>query len=320
MKIVIIGGGPAALESAIAARKTDNGAEIAVYSAENSLPYRRPALSGLLAANKKVDEKSFYIKTAEFFAAANIRFISGVRAEKIEGNRVIFDSGESTEFDRLVIACGGNACRPPIPGAEKGYILRTKADMEVLTAKLNSGVKSAVIVGGGVLGLEIADSLLSRQIKTVVMEASPQLFPNRLAPADAAALYERLSQHENLQIILNAKVAETSAEQVILQDGKIFPADLVIFATGSRPELALAQSAGLACDRGVIVDEFMTTSRKDIFAAGDVAQFNGKCFNLYMDAVASGKSAGANAAGAHTPFAAKETPMRLMALGEKLVM
>ena len=320
MKIVIIGGGPAALESAVSARKTDPEAEISVYSAEDCLPYRRPALSGLLGAGKKVDEKSFFIKPASFFADEKINFFSGCKAVKIDGNSVIFDSGNSVEFDSLILACGGNAVRPPVPGVEQAYILRTKADMDKLHDKLESGVKSAVIVGGGVLGLEIADSLLSRQISTVVMEASAQLFPARLAPADAAALYERLSGVENLRIVLNARVVNVASDAVTLADGEVFPADVVIFATGSRPELALAQSAGLACDRGVIVDEFMTTSRKDIFAAGDVAQFNGKCFNLYMDAVASGKSAGANAAGAHTPFAAKETPMRLMALGEKLVM
>lgn len=320
MKIVIIGGGPAAVESAIAARKVSADAEIGIYSAENCLPYRRPALSGLLGAGKTLDEKTFFIKPENFFTEQNIGFFPNCKAEKIDGNQVIFSSGKSVTFDRLILACGSNASRPPIPGAENLCTLRSKQDMENLKDRLDSGIKSAVIIGGGVLGLEIADSLLSRQIKTTVLEANSQLFPSRLAADDAAQLLTRLSNIENLQIILNSRVNQLAHDSVTLQDGTRFPADIIICAAGCRPDLTLAQSAGLDCGSGVKVDEFMRTSRQDIFAAGDTAEFNGRCFNLYMDAMASGKVAGANAAGENVAFTAKAAPMRLMALGEKLVM
>ena len=116
--LIVIGGGPAALESAIAARKNAPDAQIEIFSAENSLPYRRPALSGLLAAGKEIDGKTFFIKPAEFFNEQRIGFHPGCRAVKIEGSTLIFENGEKVGFDRLIIASGSNAVRLPIPGAE----------------------------------------------------------------------------------------------------------------------------------------------------------------------------------------------------------
>jgi nitrite reductase (NADH) large subunit len=192
--------------------------------------------------------------------------------------------------------------------------------MKKLAARLDENVRNAVVIGGGVLGLEIADSLLTRQIKTTVLEAANQLFPGRLSAGDAESLLGRLNALANLQILCGQSVESIGDNRVILKDGTAYPADAVIMATGSLPDLTLARSAGLECGRGVKVNEFMQSSDADIFAAGDTAEFNGRCFNLYMDAMASGKIAGANAAGAKTAFTAKTSPMRLMALGEKLQM
>ena len=320
MKIVIIGGGPAAVESAVSARKNAPEAVVDIYSAENTLPYRRPALSGLLAKDRKIDAKTFYIKSADFFAAEKIGFHPGYTAKSIQGKNIVFASGEKVPFDKLIFANGGNAVRPGIPGAENGFTLRNLSDMEMIVARLDAGVKNAVIIGGGVLGLEIADSLLTREINTVVLEAADQLFPGRLAASDAANLLARVNALKNLQVFCGKCVAKITDHSVTLADGTEFPADIVILATGSRPDTTLAQSAGVKCNRGVIVNEFMQSSNADIFACGDTAEADGKCFNLYMDAMASGKTAGANAAGVQTVFAAKPSPVRLMALGEKLVM
>lgn len=318
-KIVIAGGGPAAVESAIAARKFDPDAQIDIFSAESFLPYRRPVLSGLLGANRTRDDKTFFIKTADFFAGENIGFHPGDPAVEIREKTLLLASGKSIGFDRLILACGSNAVRPQLPGAEKAYLLRSLADMEHLTGKLDSGVKNAVIIGGGVLGLEIADSLLTRKINTTVIEAAPRLFASRMPEADSLALGERLNKLPGLQIIFGRKVEKIEDDAVILERGTAFPAGLTIFACGSIPDLTLAKSAGISCNKGVIVNAAMQSSREDIFAAGDMAEFNGRCFNLYMDAVASGKIAGSNAAGDNAVFSAKPTPVRLFALGEKLV-
>lgn len=320
MKIVIAGGGPAALESAIAARKCDAGAQITICSEENYLPYRRPALSGLLAAGKHPDEKSFYIKPAEFFTANRIDFMPGCKAVAIEGKNLILADKRHIPFDRLILATGSQAVKPPVNGNEYAFTLRNQQDMIRLTGKLDKGIKNAVIIGGGVLGLEIAESLLSRQINTVILEHAPRLFPGRLSDSDADALAARLGSIPQLRLICGCSVLQITPQDVTLADGRSIPAELVIFAAGSRADLSLAATAAVDCGRGVKVNDAMQSSREDIFAAGDTAEFDGRCFNLYMDAVTSGKIAGANAAGCAEKFTAKFSPVRLFALGEKLVM
>ena len=320
MRIVIAGGGPAALESAVAARKNSPDAEIIICSAENSLPYRRPALSGLLAAGKNIDPKTFYIKPETFFAEQNIEFRRNSRAVAVKDHALILESGEKVDFDKLILACGGNAVRPPIPGGERAFTLRTLADMEKLTARLDEGVNSAVVIGGGVLGLEIAESLISREIPTAVIENAPGLFSRKLAPEDSRKLLERLNKIEFLNIICGRSVQNITEKTVTLDSGEEIAAELVIFAAGSSPDLPLAASAGIEYGRGVKVNRFMESSVPDIYAAGDMAEFDGRCFNLYMDAVASGKIAGTNAAGGKAEFTAAFAPVRFFALGEKLVM
>lgn len=322
MKIVIAGGGPAAFESAVAARKAADDAEIAIYSAESVLPYRRPALSSLLGAGKTIEEKTFFIKPQSFYDEKNIRFYPGSPAAAVEGKTLVLESGEKVGFDRLIIACGSRAVQLPIPGADLPHVftLRSVADMEKLRKRLESGVSQAVIIGGGVLGLEIAESLLSRNIKTVVLEAAATLFAGKLPADEAAALLERLNKIDNLHISCGECVKEITDDKVIMRSGESVCAEIVIAAAGSRPDLTLAESAGVVCGKGIVVDEFMCSSREDIYAAGDAAEFNGRCFNLYMDAVASGKIAGANAAGERNKFTAGVSPVRLFALGEKLVL
>ncbi|MBE6378833.1 MAG: NAD(P)/FAD-dependent oxidoreductase [Lentisphaerae bacterium] len=322
MKIVIAGGGPAALESAVSARKVSAEAEIAIYSAENVLPYRRPALSGLLGAGKEIEAKTFYIKPESFFDEMRISFHGGTAAVGVEDKTLILADGEKIPFDRLILALGSEAWKPPIPGADgrNVHTLRSLEDMRSILAALEHGVKNAVIIGGGVLGLEIAESFISRKIETVVLENSPRLFAAKLSEADSQALCERLNAHEHLNIICGASAVKINDSSVELAGGKMLDADIVILSCGSRPDLSVAKSAALECEKGVIVNEYMQSSREDIFAAGDTAQFNGRCFNLYMDAVASGKAAGANAAGERNIFTAKFSPVRFFALGEKLVM
>lgn len=322
MKIVIAGGGPAALESAISAKKYSPEAEVAIYSAEMVRPYRRPALSGLLGAGKSLDEKTFFIKPETFFAEQGIEFHGEKKVGSIENKELVFTDGERVNFDRLILACGSEAFRPPIPGAdgENVFTLRSLDDMRHILEKIDKGISKAVIIGGGVLGLEIAESFISREIETVVLENSDQLFPGRLSREEADELLARLLKHNHLHIICANSAEKIMADGVKLKSGETLPADLVIMSCGSRPDLSLAAGAGLACGRGIIVNEFMQSSREDIFVAGDMAEFEGRCFNLYMDAVNSGKIAGANAAGEKLKFSAQFSPVRFFALGEKLVM
>lgn len=321
MIIAILGGGVAAFEAANAARKVSADAEITIYSAENFLPYRRPALSGMLA-DFKINEKMFFIKPESFYADNRISVKLNSRCVEVRENSLIFADGSSAAFDRLIIATGGHACLPDIPGSDRGnvYTFRTIADLEKLDAALKN-VSRAVVVGAGVLGLELAESLLKRDIDVTVLEMAPRLFSRFLTEEQSAEIVAKLQEFPKLHLEFSVAVSAVDSDGVTLADNRNIPADMVIFAAGSRPELPETLPAGLQVNRGIVVDKNMQSSIPGIYAAGDVIEFDNRCFGLYNDARNTGITAGTNAAGGNVEFQlAQNSPVRCFCLGLKLVM
>lgn len=321
MNIVIIGGGVAAHEAAVAARKSAPLAAIEIFSAEKLRPYRRPMLSALLKGGTP-DEKTFFIKPESFYAENSLNLHLDTLVEKIGKNHITLADSTVVPFDRLIIASGGMASRPPLPVAPGAmlFTLRTYLDAVKLNAFLPD-FRQIAVIGGGVLGLEIADSLLARGIQTTVLERAERLFPQRMSGQESSGLLSRLNAVKDLRVLCNVSAAGVSRGGVICENGLLIPADAVICAAGTVPCSSLASEAGIAVGRGIIVDRRMQTSRENIFAAGDAAEFDGNVFGLYTDAMATGKTAGTNAAGGAADYSpAGRTPIRLMALGEKLVL
>ena len=164
MNIAILGGGVAAFEAAVAARAQDTTAEITLYSREAVPPYRRPALSGMVA--QALDDARFYIKNAGFYAKERIGVRLGMTAEKIDpaAKKIVFAGGESAGYDRLVIAAGARPFVPPVPGlaGDKVAVLREYADLENLRARLDGNCRKVVVLGGG----EIAGGIQRRAVRT----------------------------------------------------------------------------------------------------------------------------------------------------------
>ena len=321
MKIAILGGGVAAFEAANTARKVSADAGITIYSAENMLPYRRPALSGMLA-DFKINEKMFFIKPESFYVESNISVKLNTRCVEIRENKLVMADGSVAEFDRLIIATGGKACLPAIPGSDRNnvYTFRNVADLEKLD-KVLSNTAQAVIVGAGVLGLELAESMLKRNIKVTVLEMAPRLFSRFLSEEQSAEVSAKLKDFADLHFEFNATAAEVTDAGVTLADNRTIPADIVIFAAGSRPSLPEKMPETLKVNRGILVDSTMQSSIPGIYAAGDAIEFEGKCFGLYNDARTTGIVAGNNAAGGAEEFKpAAATPVRCFCLGLKLVM
>ena len=320
MKIAISGGGAAAFEAANAARKISADAEITIYSAEKMLPYRRPALSGMLA-DFKINEKMFFIKPESFYAENRIDVRLNARCVEIRENSLVLADGSIAGFDRLIIATGGSACLPAIPGSDKAnvYTFRDIIDLEKLDQALNQ-VSKAVIVGAGVLGLELADSLLKRDIDVTVLEMAPRLFSRFLTEEQSADVAGKLKIFEKLHLEFGVSVNAVNDDGATLADGRKIPADIVIFAAGSRPNLPEKLPVGLQVNRGIIVSSDMQSSLPGIYAAGDAAEFENRCFGLYNDARNTGIVAGANAAGGSAEFQAAASPVRCFCLGLKLTM
>ena len=321
MKIAILGGGVAAFEAANAARKFSAEVEIDIFSSEALPPYRRPALSGMLA-DFKINEKLFFIKPENFYAENNINLHLNKSCVEIKEDSLIFSDGTEFNFDKLVIATGGSACRPPIPGSDlpNVYTFRNFADLEKLNTAV-SNIKTAVVIGGGVLGLELAESLLKRGIKVSVIEVNNQLFAHKLSAEAAAEVEAKLRAFEGLGLRLGVKAAAITTAGVTLEDGSVIPGEVVIFSAGSRPALPAKVPAGVKCERGIIVNRRMQTDCSNIYAAGDAVQLENRCFGLYNDARNTGMVAGTNAAGGADEYKdGAATPVRFFSFGLKLVM
>ena len=322
MKLVIIGGGVAAFEAATAARREDAAAEITLYSREKVLPYRRPALSGMVAQD--LDAARFYIKDAEFYARERIGVRLDMTASALDPaeRTVRFENGESAVFDRLVIATGAHPFVPPVPGlaGEKVAVLREFADLEALRVRLDGGKSRKVIVlGGGVLGLELAAALLERGAAVTVVESAPSIMPRNLDPEAGKLVMEYLSQLPKLELRFGVSAAKWNGGKLFLSDGTEAEADLVCVSAGVRANIRLAAEAGLPCNRGIVVDDAMRAGGFDgIFAAGDVAECGGMGCGLYNTARAMGKTAGINAAGGSASFKFEATPVRLATFGLKI--
>ncbi|MCX7027439.1 MAG: FAD-dependent oxidoreductase [Spirochaetes bacterium] len=214
--------------------------------------------------------------------------------------------GGSDSFDRLVIASGASSFLPPVEGAHLDgvFTLRTIGEAETILARCR-GRKRAAIVGGGLLGIETAASLSRFGMKSTIAEISDRLLPRQL-DAEGAAILTSMLEAGGLSFILGMTTTGISpvgysavGEGFLLRfgDGSTLEADIVIFSAGIRPNIELARKAGIACDKGILVDEYMETNLPGIFAAGDAAQAGGRVYGLWLPAKEQGGFAGRNAAG-----------------------
>ena len=317
MNILIIGGGVAAFEAAVAAAAAGSG-KVTLCTKESVLPYRRPALSRMVA--EEISDTAFYFKDPAFYQERNIELLLGQEAVAADREKktVSFSSGREISYDRLILATGGRAFVPPVEGAENARVLREYDDLCFIREKLAAGLRQAVIIGGGVLGLELADSLLAKKCEVTMIEAGSHVLSRNLDDDSARLVMAHLNSLPGLTIRTGAKVSKLTPESVILEDGESIPSGLTVFSAGVRSNTALAAAAGLAVDRGILVNEMMQTDDPAIYACGDAAEFDCKCCNLLTTAKTMGHIAGVNASGGNEVFKPEIYPLRMMALGIKL--
>ena len=319
MKVLIIGGGVAAFEAALAARTGDPDAEITVFSNESVAPYRRPSLSGMFG--ELPPDQRFYLKPMKFYSDNQIelKLDSPVTSIDTGAKKVVLADGTSREYTRLIIASGGRARLPQLPGIDDPRVmtLRNYADLLEMRNRLDNGVRKVVIVGGGVLGLELAESLISRGCRVTILEGCPALLPGRL-DADAAKLVqEKLSRVDGLKMRFGALAEKITGAGIVVKE-EIFAADLLVFSVGMVPNTEIAAAVGIEVVKAIRVDVSMRSSVEDVFAAGDAAELNGRVYGLYAAAREMGATAGANAVGGAKCFAPAPSPVRMSAFGIKL--
>jgi len=301
MKVAIVGNGVAGVTTARLLAERDPSADIIVYGDEPYLYYARPRLVDVIAGRATPEDIRVY--PAEWYAERGIRVALGTSVTAIDpaAHLLTTADGATAGYDRLVLATGGRAFVPPIPGADlRGvHTLRTLEDALALEREAAPG-RRALVLGGGLLGLEAAAALSSRGVRVVVIEVFDRLLPRQLDREGAAVLQERIEQG-GLRIITGNSCARVlgdgQAESCVLKSGEELQFDLLLVSAGARSDVALAQRAGLACARGVVVDDHLRTSAPDVYAIGDVAEFQGRVWGIIPAALAQARVAAAQLAG-----------------------
>ena len=279
MKVVIIGGVAGGMSAATRMRRLDADAEIIVIEKSGHVSYANCGLPYYVGGVIEEEEALLLQTPASLHARfrLDVRIASEVTAIDTEKKSVqVLNelTGESYEidYDKLVLSPGASPVVPPIPGIERALTLRTVEDVEKIFARVAERPTSAVVIGGGFIGVEIAENLIHKGIATTVVEASPQL----LAPLDPemATLVAKEMQRNGVTLHLGTAATNISATSVQLNNGLDIPAELIILAIGVRPDTKLAKDAGLTIGPrgGISVDEFNRTSNHDIYAVGDVAE------------------------------------------------
>lgn len=273
---VIVGAGHAGGRAAQAMRQYGFEGEILLIGEEPHVPYERPPLSKELIVTDAGLEK-VRLHDAPWYAENRIKLIAANAAASIDAaaKTVGLADGQTIRFDRLMLTTGARVRRLPVPGADLDgvFYLRTIEDSETIRAHIAADTEVAVI-GGGFIGLEIAGSAVKRGAKVTVLEAADRLMGRSVAP-EVSDWFARIHRERSVDLRLGVSIAALegngAATGVILGDGTIIPATVVVIGIGILPNVEIAQAAGLAVDDGIVVDDRGRTSHPDIYAAGDVA-------------------------------------------------
>ena len=283
--LVVVGNGMAAARLVDELAKVALGRyAVAVIGDEPRLAYNRVLLSSVLAG--ETQSHDIELKPADWWRARGVTLKYGCVATEIDvGRRELkIANEESIVLSRLVLATGSTALRLNLPGAHLAgvHTFRDSRDVDLLLA-LAARKQRVVVVGGGLLGLEAAHGLAKAGAAVTLVHLMDRLMERQL-DAPAAELLKSLVERKGIEVLLNASTArlhgETDVEGVELADGRQLTADAVIFATGIRPNVALAKDAGIAVNRGIVVDDRLQTGAPDIFALGECAEHRGICYGL----------------------------------------
>jgi len=301
MRLIVIGNGLGGIISSKTLRELDPKAKIDIYAEEKYLYYPRPNLIEFLAGH--IPQDNLFAFSKEWYENQNIDLYLGEPIKTIDpdSKEVELKSGERTKYDTLLLANGAHSFIPPFRGTEKQgiFTLRTLDDSLAIIEWVKDHAK-AVIIGGGLLGLEIARAIHSRGTEIQVVEFFDRLLPRQLDAEGASVLK---AQIEDMGISVRLGVA---TEEIMGRDrvsglrfkgGEELEAETAIVAAGVRPNIRLAKESGLATDKGIIVNDYLQTSHPDIFAAGDNIQHRDRIYGIIPASFNQARIAAFNIAG-----------------------
>ncbi len=303
--LVVVGNGMAGVACLEQILKHAPRFEITVFGDETHLNYNRILLSSVLAGEKAADDIT--LNPLDWYRRHNIRLHVGSRITGVDPalKIVTTQDGTPTSFDTLLIATGSSAFMPPIDGIDKDgvFVFRTLDDTRAMIERSGPGVK-AVVIGGGLLGLEAARGLQVQGCDVTVVHLMDTLMERQLDPTGSGYLkstMEALGMTVLLSRATKKILGGDKVSGVAFADGSRVDADLVVVAAGIKPNVELGRLAGLQVNRGIVVNDFMETSHPDIFAVGECVEHNGICYGLVAPLIEQGKVLAATITGNKGP-------------------
>jgi NAD(P)H-nitrite reductase large subunit len=310
-KYVIIGGSAGGIGAVEAIRKVDPVGTLTVISEETVPQYSRPMISEYVSREATLDSMKY--RSDQFWKNNNVQTLTGRAATKIDFTKkqVELEGGDKIGYEKLLIATGGKPFVPRMEGGEKDGVFKFTelSSAEGIEAKLEQS-KSAVVIGGGLIGVSASEALVKRGIKVTLVELKDNIL-NLILDKTASEIAEKVLTEagvtvitgQTVQRILGKKGDEASVGGVVMSDGKEIPCDLVVVAIGVIPRTELVKETAVKLNRGIVVDRFMRTSIPDVYACGDVAEAHDFLINgnrllpLWPLAHLGGQVAGYNMAG-----------------------
>ncbi len=322
-KLVVVGAGMASgrmLEHLFEAEP--NAFDVTLFGAEPRGNYNRIMLSPVLAGEKAFEQ--IVTHDTDWYAANRVTCRFGETVTRIDRKRkVVLTAGGEARYDKLVVATGSAPFIIPVAGRDLPGVMafRDLDDVNAMIAAAKKPNARAVVIGGGLLGLEAAAALRGRGMEVVVLHLMGHLMERQLDPA-AGYLLKKELEDRGIRIHTEAQtkaiLGDERAEAVLLDDGTIYPADIVVMAVGIRPETRIATDAGLHVERGIVVDDRMMSSDSDILAIGECVEHEGICYGLVAPLYDMAKVAARTLVGEEAAFRPVETATQLKVTGVSL--
>jgi nitrite reductase (NADH) large subunit len=300
-RYLIIGNGVAGARAAVKIREADQKGEIHIFTEEAYPFYYRVRFPEYVAGEVTIQNLTIHTKEWYQSKEIGIHLEEGVTEVNTAKKEVTSQKGKRYPYDLLLMATGGNAFIPPIKGTEKKgvFTLRTMKDA-IGMKEFSGGVKQAILIGAGLVGLETGGALLKRGIKVAVIEYNPRILPRQVDPEGAKILQGKM-ESMGFSFFLNGQSEEILGKETVeglrLKDGRIVDGQMVIVSAGVKPNVKLAQAIGLETKNGILVNDRLEAKIEGIFAAGDVAEHRGRVYGIWPAAQRQGETAGVNMAG-----------------------
>lgn len=324
-KVVIIGNGIAGVTAADHIRRRHPDCEINLVGREPHHLYNRMGISRLIYGRSAMH--GLHLLPDDWYEEYKINCWLNTQAVRInrKTRQVLLGTGESLDYDRLILAMGSSSAMPVFPGSSLNgvFVLREAADaMAIRSFAQARRSHRAVVAGGGLLGLEACYALQKLGLQVTVLERSEFLLRRQL-DSRASQILRAYLEEMGLEVVVRAELAAVGGvnrvEQVILKDGRILPADLLLVAAGISPNIGLAQEAGLAVNKGIIVDDHLQSSDPNIFAVGDLAEHRGQISGMWPAAVEQSETAALNAIGGTKAYTGTVAATALKVVGIDLM-